>query len=818
MPSLPTPILRALEGVTEFTGRTLVIAGPPLSGKSRLLGELRQSLGSRSARIVELRGSYHNRSVPYGALDGLRQPVRGMIEPLPGSALEAEGDVPSPSDGPLAPIAFNPDRLPRRRRGRGGSQRTTFLGQPIRGRSANEGDPEGYWRELLPEFRPDHPHPVALLIEEAALFDSESREFIVSLTQRARLRPFLIALSLDTTVAGATLWEERLFGRGDVDWVRTKDVAADPREVRRLKELFENLPAASQKVAGYIALLGGNVGEVVLARVSRLNFPQLAEAILPATGVGLLRAQEGRLTIPHPPWISLTVELLPEANRRQMHHEIAEALSALSPEPNLSRRIEVARHYLAAGPGPMAMASLLEAAEISVQLLSFDTAADLLTDAVACLSSMPPNDRRPVEPEVRLLYARALFYVGRPLEAETQVREAIDGAIAAELPSSELGELVEPLLLAMRVVGPRHSLMTTLVELAERCHEARLTEIEVLMEVLLAEFHRERNQLERSRAEAHRAAVLARKLPERYLQALGLLTMGFSRIDGDAADQDLADRFLRASRVLLVQSRRWDLDHLAGDFEARLLERQGNRPGPRDARAKPRLAAAREAALGRAVPRARDRRDVAGPASPQRARGSPRARAEDRRDDPSASSVARLLRLWLLDGRRMALPERRKVPETDGRRSPTYPRPSRSRGSAPKRWCGWRFSNSPAGASTREGARGAPLRPGRRVRAAVRLGGLDRKPRVDRAGERAGRGTVPPAHRNRDRGRSGEGEERRGEAVDDRQRADHDHHDGHSPGAGRAPIRAPRNRPMRTSQAATQTRATAPPSITTNHP
>ncbi|HTP54055.1 MAG TPA: AAA family ATPase [Thermoplasmata archaeon] len=664
MPSLPTPLLRALEGVTEFTGRTLVIAGPPLSGKSRILGELRQSLAAHAARVIDLRGSYHSRSVPYGALDGLRQATGAAMESLPGAALEAEGDLPAPIEGPLAPIAFNPDRLPRRRRSRGASQRTTFLGQPIRGRSANEGDPEGYWREILPEFRSDHPHPVALLIEDAALFDSESREFIVSLTQRARLRPFVIALTLDTSVAGATLWEERLFGRGDVDWIRTKNVAADPREVRRLKEVFENLPPATQKVAGYIALLGGNVGEVVLARVSRLNFPQLAEAILPATGVGLLRAQEGRLTIPHVPWISLTIELLPEANRRQMHHEIAEALGALSPEPNLSRRIEVARHYLAAGPGPMAMASLLEAAEISIQLLSFDTAADLLTDAVGCLPSMSPNDRRPVEPEIRLLYARALFYVGRPLEAEAQVREAIDGAIAAELPAPELGELVEPLLLAMRVVGPRHSLMTTLVELAERCHEARLTEIEVLLEVLLAEFHRERNQLERSRAEAHRAAVLARKLPERYLQALGLLTMGFSRIDGDATDQDLADRFLRAARVLLVQSRRWDLDHLAGDFEARLLERQGALGRARAMRERSLLSLQREKLLSVELYHVLG---IAETLLDQRLKKG----LDDRlaRGGTIVETIhllppsPGLLRLWLLDGRRMAL-----AGETEGAR------------------------------------------------------------------------------------------------------------------------------------------------------
>ncbi|MGP8077346.1 MAG: AAA family ATPase [Thermoplasmata archaeon] len=660
MPVLPTPVLRALEGVTEYTGRTVIIAGPPLSGKSRLLTEIRQSLAGQNARVVELRGSYHGRSVPYGALDGLRQSVVTGSEPLLGvdlpTDLEAEGEIEPPIDGPLAPIAYNPERLPRRRRGRGDRPRTTFLGQPVRGRSANEGDPDGFWREILPEFRGPDAHPVALLIEDAALFDSESRDFIVSLSHRARLRPFLIALTLDTSVAGATLWEEQLFGRGDVDWVRTKDVAPDPREVRRLREIFDHLPPVSQRVAGFIALLGGNVGEVVLARVSRLNFSQLADGLLPSSGVGLVRVQEGRVTIPHAPWIPLTIELLPEADRKQMHHDIAEALSALSPEPNLSRRIEVAHHHLAAGPGPMAMASLLEAAEISVQLLSFDSAADLLTDAVGCLTSISPADRRSIEPEMRLLFARALFYAGRPLEAEAQVREGIDGAITAEIPAAELGELVEPLLLAMRVVGPRHSLMTTLVELAERCHEAHLTEIEVLLEVLIAEFHRERHQLERTRAEAHRAAVLSRRLPEQYLQALGLLTMGFSRIDGDAADQELADRFLRASRVLLGRSRRWDLDHLAGDFEARLLERRGEFARARTMRERNLASIEREKLMSIEI---------------YHVLGIAGTLLDERLDNGLADRLARartiaetlhllppspgLLDLWLLDGRRLAL-------------------------------------------------------------------------------------------------------------------------------------------------------------------
>lgn len=580
MPSLPTPILRALEGVAERSGRTVVIAGPALSGKSRLLTEIRHALVAQNARVVELRGSYRGRSIPYGALDGLRPPPVSVSDsgvPFLAEDHEEEEEEAGVIDAPIAPIAYNPDKLPRRRRGRGERPRMTFLGQPIRGRSANEGDPEGYWRELLPEFRGENAHPVGLLLEDASLFDSESREFIVSLVHRARLRPLVIALALDTTAPGSALWEESLFGRGDVDWVRTTQTASDPREVRRLKELYEHLPVSSQKVVGFIALLGGTVGEVVLSRVARLSFSQLAEALVPPTEVGLVKLQEGKLTIPHHGWAALTVDLIPEPARREMNLEIADALSALSTEPSLAQRIDLARHYLAADPGPMAMAALLEAAEISVQLLSFDTATDLLTDAVECLTSIPPADRRSIEPEMRLLFARALFYAGRPAEAETQVREGIGGAIAAGISAAELSELVEPLLLAMRVVGPRHSLTTTLVELAERCHEAGLTEIEVLFEVLIAEFHRERGLISRSRSEAHRAATLARHLSERHLQALGLLTMGFSRIDGSTQDQELAGRFLQASRVLLGQSRRWELDCLAGDYEARLLEQQGDR-------------------------------------------------------------------------------------------------------------------------------------------------------------------------------------------------------------------------------------------------
>ena len=572
-------MLRAVQGLAENSGRTIVVAGPPTSGKSAVLQELKGILKAQGARVVELRGSYRGRSIPYGGLDGLRSetvpPSSGSVEGLRESS---NGEEAADANLPLASVPAIPylsDRLPRSRRSRGERPRTTFLGQPVRGRSANEGDPDAYWREVLPEFRGEGRHAVAILIEDGALFDQESREFIVSLSRRARLRPLLIVIALDTTVPGYVAWEEAFLGRGDIDWVRFTQSLPDPREMHRLKSVWDDLPSVTQRVAGYVALLGGTTGEVVLSRVARLNFPQLAEALLPATGVGLLKVQDGKVTIPHLAWTPLAVDLLPETQRKEMHLEIANALSALSAEPNLARRIDVARHYLSWYPGPMALRHLLEAAELGLEFSAFDTAEALLAEAIACLGALPPSERDPLEPEMRLLHAEALFNSGRVSEAEREFREGVQQALGANVPPGALAEWVEPLILAMRVVGPRPSLSTTLTELAERCHDAGMVELEVLFEAMIAEYFFERNLPEKAREESHRAARLSRQLPEGHLQAVALLAVGLSRIEGTPEEKELAGKFLRAARTLLGRARRWELDYLAEDLEARLLESKG---------------------------------------------------------------------------------------------------------------------------------------------------------------------------------------------------------------------------------------------------
>jgi hypothetical protein len=573
VPSLPSPFLRALEGLAENSGRTVVVTGPPLSGKSRMMDEFRTLLGARNARVVQLRGSYRSRSVPFGALDGLRSPeLTGEAAVADPEGAEALGVV-SPA---LAPVPYLPDRVPSSRRSRADRPRSSLLGAPVRGRSANEGDPEGFWQELLHGFRGPTPRPFVIFIEDAALFDADSREFVVALSRRARFRPFLIVMALDSTNPGYVAWEEAFLGRGDVDWVRILEPLRDPREAHRLKAVFDDLPVLTQRISGYVALLGGSVGEVVLSRVSRLSFPQLADALLPATGVGLIKVTEGKVTIPHLPWVPLTADLIPEAKRKEMHLEIANALSALSPEPNLARRIEVAHHYLAWFRGPLALRNLLDAAELSLQLLAFDSAEELLAEALGCTGAVPAEERLAVEAELRLLHARALFYSGRISEAEVEFRDGVSQGLLAHVPHDQLAEWFEPLVLALRAIGPRPSLVTALTELAERAHDERAVEIEVLVEALLAEFHAWKRDFRNSRAESHRAAVIARRLPEGHLQAIALVAVGLSRIEGSPEEQELAGRFLRASRVMLGKARRWELDFVAEDLEARLLELRGH--------------------------------------------------------------------------------------------------------------------------------------------------------------------------------------------------------------------------------------------------
>jgi len=570
------PVARSLGGLSEGSGRTLVIAGPPLSGKSELLVGLKGELSSRPVRLIELRGTYRDRSTPYATFAtpaGPPGPDGGEAELSDGPPDEGDSELPPEvqSELPSSPFAYAPiEEAPRSRR-RPERARSVFFG-PSRTRGEAMVDPREYYGGLVEGFRSDPGKAAAILVEDATLVDPESRDVLLYVSERTRWRPLLVVLVLDTSLPAFSAWEERLLGRGDVDWVRITQAKPDPREAHRLGETFEAIPDATRRVLVFAALMGGSVSEVSLGRATRLNFRTLAETLAPAVEANLVRLADGRVSIPHLAWVGLLPDLVPEAVRREMERDIGDALAALNPEPDLKRRIEMANHYYAAAPDPTALRYLLETAEISERLAAFDASEEAVARALTCLPSLPPPDRPEAEAELELFHARTLVFTGRLTEAERALESGISTAINENVPPDRLEEWVELLLPALRAAGPRPSLVMELTELADRCHDSGAIATEVLLQIALSEFAFDRNHAERARVEAERALKMARTLGAGPVQGLALLSMGTILAEGTAPERALAQRFFASARSMLAASRRYGLEQIAEELRLRILE------------------------------------------------------------------------------------------------------------------------------------------------------------------------------------------------------------------------------------------------------
>jgi hypothetical protein len=588
MPSFPSPVVRSIGGLSDGSGRTLVIAGPPLSGKSELLAEVRAELSARPVRLIELRGTYRDRTTPYATFASVEDhlpasPEEGSapIDPTLAPAVpEGLGDVdPLPEMGVPPFVIGSIDETPRSRRSRADRGQSVFFG-PSRRRGEAMVDAGEYYHDLVQGFRADPTSSAAVLVEDGTLVDAESRDVLLYLSERTRWRPLLVVLVLDTSLPAFSAWEERLLGRGDVDWVRIPQSKHDPREAHRLKDNFDTIPDATRRVLVYTALMGGNVSEVSLGRATRLNFRTLAEALQPAVQANLVRAGDGKVTIPHGAWVGLIPDLVPEEERREMQREIADALAALNPEPDLKRRIELAEHYYAAAPDPTALRYLLETAEISERLAAYDAAELALGKALTCLPSLPPPERHGAEAELRLFHARTLVFTGRVADAEHELQEGISTALNEGVPVERLEEWVELLLPALRAAGPRPSLVTELTELADRCHDAGAIAAEVMLEVALSEYAVDRDHRERARVEADRALRMAKTLGAGPVQGLALLSMGTVLSEGTPQERALGQRFFASSRSMLAASRRYGLEQIAEELRLRILE---HRKDPKEA-------------------------------------------------------------------------------------------------------------------------------------------------------------------------------------------------------------------------------------------
>lgn len=560
---LPPSFLRAYAGLEARTGRTVVLAGPPTSGKSARIAELRSELERRGILVLTAEGTYRERERDYGALATLWSQFAEKVQ-------DPSGSTPSLVPGAIPEVfgAEGAGSLGGRRRSRAG--RFGF-GPPARGSGGLE-SMTAVWAACTERFRSGEAISVALVVEEATLLDAASRELLIKLSKLARRRPFLLVLELDSSLPSFSQWEEELLGRSDVDWVRQAHPHADLRETERLQEIMASLPSETSQLVGFVALLDGSTSEVVLARIARRRTSEIEELLRPALSANLLKVTEGRIAVAHESWVDHLIESIPEERRRAMHRIVAEGLEALSPEPNLQRRFQIAEHFFQAEAGPLALRHLVEASHLAERVLAFDPAEAALAKAIECIPSVPAPSREEMTIELRLERAKLLAFGGRPAEAEALIRDAVDAAVLHRPLDARMEELLLVLTQVVYLLGPRPTLRQLLAETADRFENLKWAGPEAVVRVLLAYLELLWAHIGESESEISKGRPLSEGPGDELAHVACLLIDAMIQLWNADHVPPALPRTLEEVRQLLRGSHLAELDLLATVIEGRLAE------------------------------------------------------------------------------------------------------------------------------------------------------------------------------------------------------------------------------------------------------
>jgi hypothetical protein len=543
----------------------MALSGPPTSGKSARIAELKAELEKRGVFVLTAEGSYRERERDYGALASLWSQFAEKVE-------DSSDTTPSLIPGHFSD-AFGAEGVPAmggRRRSRGGR---FGVSAPTRASGGFE-SMTAVWTACTERFRAGEAISVALVIEDATLLDAASRTLLIKLSKLARRRPFLLVLELDSSLPSFRQWEEELLGRSDVDWIRQSHPHADARETGRLQEIMASLPAETSQLVGFVALLDGSTSEVVLARIARQRTSELEELLRPALSANLLKATEGRIAVAHEAWVDHLIETIPDERRRVMHRIVAEGLEALSPEPNLQRRFQIAEHFFQAEAGPLALRHLVEAAHLAERVLAFDAAEAAIAKAIECIPSSPAPSQEEMTIELRLERAKLLAFAGRPVEAEGMIREALDAAVLHRPVDGRMEEMLLLLTQVVYTLGPRPTLHQVLAEAADRFENLKWTGPESVTRALLAYLDMLWAHISESETEISQARPLSVGSGDELAQVASLLIDAMIQLwNADHLPPSVPEA-LEQVHHLLRGSHLTELELLATVVEARSAELQ----------------------------------------------------------------------------------------------------------------------------------------------------------------------------------------------------------------------------------------------------
>jgi tetratricopeptide (TPR) repeat protein len=554
-------------GLSYGIGRTVIVSGPPESGKSEFLSYLKGELEARDCRVLEARGNPKHPTAPFDAVEQLTRPPTITFDPrvqpasTPGSP--AEGSGPDHRSDPRATQAargpdpfrltkYAPALIP---------ARTAWDGQ------ASEGGISGSFGERLARSS-------AVLIDDGTRLDESSRDILLCLSERVRVRPLLFVIALDNLASGYAGWETRLASRPDVDWIRFAHPVQGPEEANEWREAFGALPERTRSALGYVGLAGGSVRDTVLSYLTGRRWSDLSDALAPAMAAGLLRIEGRSLTIPWEPLVSAIPELLGVDDRERMHRRIVESILVSDEELDLSRRIALAQHFYSWRRGPEAYRYLCEVAEDLERMNAFDSAEFVTAQALTCAAPIEEGAASAGSLELRIQHVRQLFFTGRPSEAEAELSEVF-AASSTEPDVAHWARSTEPLLPTLAAVGPRPGLLKIVDMAIDRGRSHGVEPVEVLFLGLRADLERQRGNFAGALKDAERAVRGAESLPDPGLVARSMMTEALVRIES-AYDLKQAEEMLANAEALIPADPRPDLLAKVHELRATIARLQGS--------------------------------------------------------------------------------------------------------------------------------------------------------------------------------------------------------------------------------------------------
>jgi len=187
------------------------------------------------------------------------------------------------------------------------------------------------------------------------------------------------------------------------------------------------LDEESHRTLDVAAVLGAEFPFGVLLRASGEDEERLAEAVDRLVGQGLLFERPGELlAFPEDRLREEAYSRLTESRRRLLHRRAGEALEAMG-SADLPTIYALARHFYLGRVDEKSVHYNRIAAEIAERALAPDVARDHLARALESQRDLHPDDRDG-ESEIVLELARTTNELGRLQEAETILRDFLDGA------------------------------------------------------------------------------------------------------------------------------------------------------------------------------------------------------------------------------------------------------------------------------------------------------------------------------------------------------------------------------------------------------